>query len=65
VKAVRPATCPTPNLVEQLKRAKRFAASMTNDTERNRFNAMAAEFQRELDRSLEAEKQTRTRLNQA
>jgi hypothetical protein len=38
------------NLISQLERAKRFAAAMTNETERSRFETMAAEFQRELDR---------------
>lgn len=37
-------------LISQLERARRFAAAMTNDAERSRFEAIAAEFQRELDR---------------
>ena len=40
-------------LIHQLNRAKRFAASMTNDAERGRFEALAAEFQRDLDRVME------------
>jgi hypothetical protein len=36
------------NLRRQIERAKRFAASMTSETERIRFEGMASEFQREL-----------------
>ena len=36
-------------LLAQIERAKRFASAMTNDTERMRFEAMAAEYQYELD----------------
>jgi hypothetical protein len=36
------------NLRNQIERAKRFAASMTSETERIRFEKMASEFQREL-----------------
>jgi len=36
-------------LITQIERAKRFASAMTNDTERMRFEAMAAEYQYELD----------------
>jgi hypothetical protein len=32
----------------QIERAKRFAASMTSETERIRFEAIASEFRREL-----------------
>ena len=32
----------------QIERAQRFAAAMTNDTERKRFEAMAFELRREL-----------------
>jgi hypothetical protein len=36
------------NLRNQIERAKRFARSMTSETDRARFEAMASEFQREL-----------------
>ena len=36
------------NLRRQIERAKRFASSITSETERIRFEAMASEFQREL-----------------
>ena len=36
------------NLRNQIERAKRFAASMTSETERNRFEAIASELRREL-----------------
>jgi hypothetical protein len=36
------------NLRRQIERAKRFAASITSETDRIRFEAMASEFQREL-----------------
>jgi hypothetical protein len=35
-------------LRSQIERAKRFAASMTNETERFRFEAMASDLRREL-----------------
>jgi hypothetical protein len=35
-------------LRSQIERAKRFAASMTSETERIRFEAMASELRREL-----------------
>jgi hypothetical protein len=36
------------NLRRQIERAKRLAASMTSETDRIRFEAMASEFKREL-----------------
>jgi hypothetical protein len=36
------------NLRSQIERAKRFANSMTSETERIRFEAMASDFKREL-----------------
>jgi hypothetical protein len=36
------------NLRSQIERAKRFANSMTGETERIRFEAMASDFKREL-----------------
>jgi hypothetical protein len=36
------------HLRNQIERAKRFARSMTSEAERVRFEAMASEFQREL-----------------
>jgi hypothetical protein len=36
------------NLRSQIERAKRFAASMTSEAERNRFEAIASDLRREL-----------------
>jgi hypothetical protein len=36
------------HLRRQIERAKRFAASLTSETDRRKFEALASEFQREL-----------------
>jgi hypothetical protein len=48
------------NLRNQIERAKRFAASMTSETERIRFEAIASEFRREL-QLVEVRKSSRER----
>jgi hypothetical protein len=37
------------HLLEQIGRAKRFASAVTSDVDRERFEGVAAEYQRELD----------------
>jgi hypothetical protein len=48
------------NLRSQIERAKRFAASMTSETERVRFEAMASDLRREL-QLVEARQSSRER----